>query len=738
MLRLTCLASAMVVLSTATGAYAQVQQTTPTPGTAPQDGQQDVMLRARVLNEDNKNGIVTAEGDVEVRVGDRILRTDKLIYDRNAQSMRAQGRVQIVNEDGSVQFSDEFEVDEEFRNGFATRFSTRLAGNATATASSAIRSDGTKNILEQVVYTGCPICKESQGAPTWSLRARRAVLDQEEQMISYQDAVLEIKGVPVLYVPYFAHPDPTSKRRSGLLVPDLGISSKYGPFYEQPYLWVLSPSEDLVVAPMVSAEVNPLVKVNYRKRFFSGFLEADGSFTYERDFNSDGDKFGDKTWRSHLYGFGRFDINQDWKWGFGVERQTDDLYDARYDIDGEDDLRGLYASQPRQLLSQIYTTGQHDDFYLEAGLLAFQGLRLGDDDAKFPRVAPSIFAEKVFDLGAAGQIATEVSTVALFRDEQQLLPNGQLALDTARVTTSAEWGAQYIFGPGMVVTPFASGRGDYYRFDTGGIRGEEQVTRILGIGGTQVSYPMIRRGENVDVMIEPIAMVAYGTEQANDDGIPNEDSLLIESDESNLFKPNAVTGYDLWEGGLRTALGLQSSVKGKNYEVNALVGRRWRADKDPAFNELSNLSKKKSDYVAAVKLNLGSHLTTGARMRFDDDLNMNRIDVDAGVNFWRVSGGARYFRIEKNAAGLTDEAVQIDGALRVTDRWSAIYSQARNITDKRDIRLALGIAYRDECSWFSISYVRNGAQDRTLGSYDTIQFQFALTGLGGVGDNSFD
>ena len=44
-------------------------------------------------------------------------------------------------------------------------------------------------------------------------------------MMSYRDAVLEVAGVPVLYLPFFAHPDPSSGRRSGLLPPDFGTSS---------------------------------------------------------------------------------------------------------------------------------------------------------------------------------------------------------------------------------------------------------------------------------------------------------------------------------------------------------------------------------------------------------------------------------------------------------------------------------------------------------------------------------
>jgi len=683
--------------------------------------------------------IMTAEGNVEVRVGQRTLKTDRLIYDEGKRTMRAQGRVEITDVDGSVQFSDEIEVDEDFRNGFATRFSARLAGNSLLTASSAVRTDATRNSLEQVVYSGCPVCEAEGNEPTWSIRARRAEQNTETQMISYQDAVFEIKGIPVLYIPWFAHPDPSSERRSGLMVPDLGVSSKIGPFYEQPYYWAISPSQEMTIAPMISQNVNPLVKVDYRKLFFSGYVDFESSFTYEQDFNSDGDKFGDKTWRSHLYGSGRFNIDKNWEWGFGVERQTDDLYDQRYDIDGEDDLRGLIASQPRQLLSQLFTTGQHEDFYFEAAAFVFQGLRAGDDDAEFPKVAPSLYAQKLFDLGSNGMIAADFSAVGLFRDANETLPNGDIVLDTARATVNARWKAQYIFGPGLVLTPYAQARADFYRVDVDAPSGPEDIGRALGVAGAQLSYPFIRRGKNVDIIVEPIAMVAYGTEGANDDGVPNEDSQLFEGDDSNLLEPNAITTYDLWEGGGRTALGVNTTARiGKDMEVSALVARRWRQEEDPAFNDLSNLSNETSDYVASVKADLGRVLNAGIRLRMDDDFNVNRIDVSANANIWRASGGARYFKISENSAGQEDEGLVWNGALKISDRWSAIVEQARNVTLGDNIRLSLGIAYRDDCSYFALVYQRDGGRDRTLGPSESIRFNFVLTGLGGISDADID
>lgn len=711
-----------------------------TPDASQTEGQEDpVMLRAATVTDDKASGTFIAEGDVEVRVGERVLLADRVVYDREAGTMRAQGNVQVLDESGVMQFADELEVDEDFRNGFATGFSTRIGETGIATASAAIREGANRNTLEQVVYTGCPLCEETESSPTWSIRSRRAVQNQETQMISYQDAVLEIKGVPVIYIPYFAHPDPTSERRSGLLPPDIGISSKRGVYAEVPYYFALSEHSELTLTPQINAKVNPLMRVDYRKRFFSGFVDFETSFTNEQDFDGDGETFGEETWRSHVYGTGAFQINDDWLWGFGIERQTDDLYDQRYDIDGEDDPRGLYTSQPRQLLSQLYATGQDPNYYVETGLLAVQGLRAGDIEAQIPEVTPLIYAERIFDLKRNGQVSASVSGVGLFRDEAQLLPTQDLTQDAARATGSIDWGNQYIVGPGVVVEPFGLARADYYSLDDGQGGGATNISRTLGLGGVTASWPLVRHGENVDIVVEPIAMAAYGTEDANDPRIPNEDAILFEADESNIFRPQAIGHYDLWEGGARTALGVNASATFNNgVEISGVVGRRWRSEPDPSFSDLSNLSEEESDYVAGAKLDLGRSFSTGARVRFNDEFDFERVDANMSADVWRVRANARYFRIADNPSGVEDEGILWTGQFEVTDRWSAIIRQQRNLTESKDIRLSAGIAYQDDCSWFALTYERYGATDRTLGPSDSIKFEFVLTGLGGVRDDTFD
>ena len=55
--------------------------------------------------------------------------------------------------------------------------------------------------------------------PLWCISARKIIHDQAAATITYQDAYFEIYGQPVFYLPYFQHPDPSVKRKTGFLTP---------------------------------------------------------------------------------------------------------------------------------------------------------------------------------------------------------------------------------------------------------------------------------------------------------------------------------------------------------------------------------------------------------------------------------------------------------------------------------------------------------------------------------------
>lgn len=710
---------------------AQAQAVAETPAPTAEFTDERVILEADTVYELRDENSIVAEGNVQALYQGRTLTADRLVYNRTTERVRAYGNVIIIDVDGSQQFAEEVEVGPNLSDGYAIGYSARLAEGASVAANSAIRRPDGVNAMDQVVYTSCEVCAEDR-TPTWQIRARRAVLDEESQMISYRDAVVEVAGIPVFYLPYLAHPDPNSDRRSGLLIPNAGISSKLGTFYKQPYYWAISDHSDLTLAPLLSENVNPVMNFEYRKRFYSGALKIDGSFTQEQDFDSDGVKFGEEKFRGHVYANGAFALSPEWLWGFAVESQTDDLYDRRYDIDGQNEKRGLYSNQPRRLLSQLYAVGQGDSYYTDVSVLKFQGLRGQDDASQLPTVSPLLYAEQNWDLGDFGFANANISSSILTRD---------VGADSHRVSVGGDWRNFHLLPGGFTFEPFAELRGDYYALDEA-VSGKSDVSRAVGNAGGKVSYPLVRTGETVDFMLEPTVMAAWGFSNVNDPAIPVEDSELYEYDESSLFEANGFGNFDLYEGDAKLAAGLTARAIWKNgTELSTTVGRRWRAREDTAFDVGSNLDGKVSDWVASASLDLGRALNVSTRLRLDDeDLGLNRLDLRFSTSLKRFRATGQYYKIDERISptGVPDEGVYLRGEVQVTNNYSLIFGQLRDITDDIDAQQEIGIAYSDDCSRFELVYSRNELRDRTLGPSENIQFRFTLKSLGNFGSSEFD
>ena len=80
--------------------------------------------------------VVTAIGDVEISTGQRRLLADEVRYDQTTGKVFANGNVVLIEPSGDAMFGDEVELDDDFREGFATsvgvllKDDSRIAGDA--------------------------------------------------------------------------------------------------------------------------------------------------------------------------------------------------------------------------------------------------------------------------------------------------------------------------------------------------------------------------------------------------------------------------------------------------------------------------------------------------------------------------------------------------------------------------------------------------------------------------------
>ncbi len=731
-LGLAALAAALA-MSVSTAALAQNQPSLAAP---PQPGAptEMVMLEADEIINDEAAQTLTAAGDVQVRYGRRTLRADRLVYDLNTGAIHAIGNVEVVLEDGTTTYAQEVDADEAMNVGVATELRSRLGTGATLAARAAVRRGEGEGELRNIIYTSCPICEGGDRPPTWSLRARRAIQDRETRTISYQGAVLEIAGVPVLYLPFFAHPDPSVGRASGLLSPEIGRNSRLGAFYAQPYYWAISPSQDATVTLRAHQNVNPLMGIQYRKRFWSGQLEVDTTFTQEQLFDTDGAKLGDDLFRSSVFAEGLFEFNQQWDWGFGVERTYDDFYLRRYRIAGVGERRGPYLGTESRLISQLFALGQDENSYSSIAFVSFQGLREGDTPDLLPVILPYVETEHVLrDPLFGGQVRLQSNAAFLVRDDNPATVDFEG--NGGRLSLSASWRRDAIFGPGMVLSPFAQARGDVFHAETAA-DDYDTFSRGLGLAGVEVSWPFMRPGERFDFVIEPVAMAAVASDAGQATRVVNEDSLAFELDDSNLFRPNGAPNYDLWEPGSRVSAGVRATARAHTGEsASIMFGRRWRDQAAAGFTERDNLAAGSSDWVGSVQADLGRSFGAQASFRLDDEtLDVQRIDLGVRGAIGRFSGSARYYSINDTLTPIDPNAeLAANVGVDLIRGWRMQYGVVRDLDSDINRRQEISAIYEDDCTFLEIRYSREETQAGTIGPDEGIQIRIGLRSLGVFG-----
>ncbi|MEO1458872.1 MAG: LptA/OstA family protein, partial [Pseudomonadota bacterium] len=280
-----------------------------------------VALVADDVTYDTTTGVVTAAGNVEVYYGDRTLTADRIVYDSENERISAEGNIILRDPTGATVFADIADLDAELVDGLVEGARSVIGNDTTArlAAVEARRVEGRYNALAKAVYSPCDVC-EDDPTPLWRIRARRVIHDEEERIVHYEGATFDLFGVPVAYLPYFRHPDPTVERASGFLTPDFRNSGNYGFGLRVPYYWVIDESSDLTFQPFFTTDEGIFGDIEYRRAFDTGALTFRGSLG-RSDFT------GEVQAEGHVDTDGTFSLNSvdpGAEWGWDIKFSSDD------------------------------------------------------------------------------------------------------------------------------------------------------------------------------------------------------------------------------------------------------------------------------------------------------------------------------------------------------------------------------------------------------------------------------
>ncbi len=209
---------------------------------------------------------VEASGNVVIRSLRDKVEADWLRYDKEEDTLNAQGQVTLSREEDSLTGKN-LQLRITDRIGSMNELSYQIAQirgrNGRGTAS-LLKFDGRDRYsLHDSTYTTCPA-----GQDDWLFKTRELNLDYTRNIGSARQVSLEFQGTPILYVPWVDFSLDNS-RKTGLLTPSYGASDKRGLELSTPWYWNIAPNRDATITPRLMSRRGLEVTGEYR------YLEPD-------------------------------------------------------------------------------------------------------------------------------------------------------------------------------------------------------------------------------------------------------------------------------------------------------------------------------------------------------------------------------------------------------------------------------------------------------------------------------
>jgi len=697
--------------------------------------QAPVDFQADQLFHDEQKQIIRATGDVILIQGGRKVAADEIVYNLQSDTALAKGNVVFADSNGDVHNADEVEFNEALKNGLVQGLQSYLTDGSRFFASSGEHDDGVSTTMYDARYTPCETCRDDpDDEPLWQIRASEVRHDKQDKRVVYKNARFEVEGVPVAYVPYFAHADGSVKRKSGFLTPSGGYTSDLGVFVEGNYYWSIAPDKDLTVGLRAMTDEAPLLLGQWRQGWSNAHLQLDGSMTYsERTDSVAGMKvIRNEEFRGYVKADGLWDINDTWRSGLEVNLTTDDQYLRQYDFET--------SSSDDVLKSQLFVERFDERNYTVGRLVAYQDLRIEEDRTDQPNVLPEVHAGFFGAPGSmpvlGGRWSAEGSLLGLQRES-----DGQ---DMYRVGAGLGWNRRLVSDYGLVSVFDAVLRGEFYEInDRVGsqtdvtISNNSSEARAFANFNALTSYPVAKYYEKAQLVVEPLLSLTVAPNIDLDENIPNEDSQDVQLDASNLFEANRFPGLDRVEDDTHVTYGLRTGVY--DYDGNygdIFVGQSYRFDNDEnPFSVGSGLNEQESDVVGQIRGGFEDAYTLDYRFQLDNDtLASRRHEVDASANIKGVSLGSQYL-FAKGLEGTdiieTREQITNSAAYYINDRWRLSGAARHDLGTDPGLRQAhVGVDYYGQCFSVSLIGLRNLTDEASGDSGTEVFVRIGLKNLG--------
>ena len=229
--------------------------------------------------------------------------------------------------------------------------------------------------IKKGIFTSCNSDKK---CPPWSLQADELKHDSTKKQLIYENMLLKIYDVPILYFPKFFHPDPSVLRQTGFLKPQLNNSNILGNSITLPYYIASSINNDFTITPTLFDSNTQMLQTEFRMVEKNSSLITDFGFTkgYKSKFLNKKKNinhfFGEYNKNLELENFNSSNLT------LSFEKISNDTYLKVFESNIANTR--LKPENSDKLKNELEINLNHNKFDFNAGIQAFEDLQKKNSD----------------------------------------------------------------------------------------------------------------------------------------------------------------------------------------------------------------------------------------------------------------------------------------------------------------------------------------------------------------------
>ncbi len=645
----------------------------------------ETQISADKITFNEKDQIVTAEGNVIIENNNIKAESNNIEYFKDKNMFKASNSVRIKDKYENNYFTENLVSDTDFSNSSASNIKIRLKDESRIVGNKFIRKKNINTIFNGQ-YTPCNEKNYLiKNCPGWKLKAKKVFHDEESKTIHYDHSILYILNVPVLYTPYFSHPDPTVKKRSGLLAPSIKSDDKLGQSISLPYFYNINNNKDLTFTPTLQSTGTNYITSEFR------LLNKNGLFNIIGNINDNDDKIGTKH-----YLFADAEIhNQLGEIDVYMQNSNSDTYMKRNQINELDFLTSGI---------NISNTINGNDFSFEAK--AYKHLAVLDDNQweyLYPKFSYNIFNLKVPFLDENIDLKNEVLRTKNLDKEIVTSISSEANINQQKINLRN----------GLVFNNFFDNRVIYHSLESDNSKNDLNQIRIFPQIGSKISMPLTKNTTNTSQILKPILMPIFAPY--------NNYTEALEVSNSNIFSKNRSSILSKWESGPRINYGAEWFIDYKNkYDGNLIIGQSIRFNK-----EKNDTSDEISDIMTSMSINFNKNRYANAEFIIDrEHYYINKSNITSSIYFKDFAFKAEYDYVSNRfAAG--SEQLGLATKFKLNRDLNFIFSGKRDLNSKINIGYETGLFYENDCLAIDFKYYRDLTKFKDI--EDTRGLSFLIT-----------